>query len=83
MATTCGDKGLTIRAEFIGILIALVIQTFAAVWWASKTENRILTLENNRGADIALYQALQSNQVRILQDIARIQVLLDQHMKEN
>lgn len=65
-----GRVGIFVRFEFLSILLAIIFQTFAVIWWASRTESRVSVLELQRKEEREILLELQRNQAKMLQEIA-------------
>lgn len=73
---TKGGSGLVVRAELLGIIVVLLLQTFSAVWWAARTEARLTAVENCHQEELRRYELLRDKQVEILQEVATIKAMM-------
>lgn len=65
-------KYIQIRAELLGIIGLILVQTGGMIWWMSRTEERLENLEE----DVAVVEEIHQTQVTILTEIAAIKQAL-------
>jgi len=67
----------SMSVEWLGVLIFVLVQLGAAVWWASKAQVRIDTVERALAERQLEFREMRATQVQILQELAAIRVRLE------
>jgi len=66
------NEGIRIRRDLLALLIAIIVQVGASIWWASRTTTRIDHLEESKAQAVIEYQAIRGTQVEMLQKISAL-----------
>ena len=70
-------KFIHIRIELLGILLVILLQTFGAIWWAARTEQRLENLEVFNTLQADEVEGIHTTQVQILQELARLRQAIE------
>lgn len=68
---------IKVRYELLGIIVMIVIQSFGAVWWAARTEQRLANLEASDARSTEAVEDVHTTQVQILQELARLRQAIE------